>query len=447
RKDGTWRWHSTSLSPQFDPQGNVVGLFGFALDFTDRKLAELQQQQLNQELLKANQLKDEFLAMMSHELRTPLNAVLGMTESLEEEIFGPVNERQRNMLKIIYQSGSHLLSLINDILDLSKMEAGQMELERRSMDIKTVIDASLVYVQTQAIKKQIQLTSQTPDGLPAIQGDERRIRQVLINLLTNAVKFTETGGTVTLKASLVSVRFAQSAQSVTYVRLEVHDTGIGIAPENLTKLFQPFVQIDNALNRQHEGTGLGLSLVKRLVEIHGGEVGVSSEVGVGSCFWFTLPCEEIPLGAFPQQDGNLEVVNLEKPGLDSQSVPSSQGTSIPQPILLVAKDQKRLISIESYLTAKGYPVKVMTLETAIATGTKDPPLCLVFVLEKSDPDCLTVIDACRQCPPLAQTPMIVTQFNGEERLDPQPYLAAGVNHYLEPPLKLRDLVRCIQQLT
>ncbi|MBE9176274.1 PAS domain-containing sensor histidine kinase [Synechocystis salina LEGE 06155] len=286
-KDGRWRYHSTSASPELNDQGNIVSFLGFSYDFTDRKLAELQQQKLNQQLLKANQLKDEFLAMMSHELRTPLNAVLGMAESLEEEIFGPINDLQKQSLELIYQSASHLLDLINDILDLSKMEAGQTELSRQTANFQELIDSSLVYVKTQAIKKHITLTKAIAPDLPPIVVDERRIRQVLINLLNNAVKFTPEGGTVT-----VSVALLPSFTDIDHphVRLAVRDTGIGISPENLPKLFQPFIQVDSALNRKHEGTGLGLSLVKNIVEMHGGEVGVDSEEGRGSCFWFTIPC-------------------------------------------------------------------------------------------------------------------------------------------------------------
>ncbi|MBE9176275.1 PAS domain S-box protein, partial [Synechocystis salina LEGE 06155] len=292
RKDGSWRWHSSSLTPEFNSQGQVVGLFGFALDYTERKLAELRQQKLNQELLKANQLKDEFLAMMSHELRTPLNAILGMTESLEEEIFGPISDRQKNSLEVIYKSGSHLLDLINDILDLSKMESGQMELSWKTAKIQELVESTLIYVKTQTNKKQIALTKEIAEDLPAVTVDERRIRQVLINLLNNAVKFTPEGGKVTVSAALLP-SFADIDRP--HIRLAVRDTGIGISTEDLPRLFKPFIQIDSALNRKHEGTGLGLSLVKNIVEMHGGEVGVESEVGRGSCFWFTIPCGANPL--------------------------------------------------------------------------------------------------------------------------------------------------------
>jgi PAS domain S-box-containing protein len=446
RKDGTWRWHSSSLTPELDPQGKVIGLFGFASDFTERKLAELHQQKLNQELIKANQLKDEFLAMMSHELRTPLNAVLGMTESLEEEIFGPINDRQRNMLQIIYKSGSHLLDLINDILDLSKMEAGQMELELRPININGIANNSFIYVQTQAVKKHIHLIQDIPNYLPPVQGDDRRLRQVLINLLNNAVKFTEQGGTVTVRASLVSIHFTQSNQWAPYIRIEVNDTGIGITPENIGKLFQPFIQIDSALNRKHEGTGLGLSLVKRIVEMHGGEVGVTSEVGRGSCFWFTLPCGDVSDSAL-----NLAVMNdiTDVQASPSPSLPSQQSAEL-RSILLITADENSVISIGNYLEAKGYQVSVSHLDPenspSIDSGSNTPPGCVVLLIHQPHPDYENWIRAYRQQSALADVPMIVTGVNNKTAIDFPALLAAGANRYLDPPLKLRDLVQCIQQL-
>ncbi|MEB3228157.1 MAG: PAS domain S-box protein [Synechocystis sp.] len=445
-KNGSWRWHTTSASPQFNDAGDVEAFLGFAYDFTDRKLAELHQQQLNQELLKANQLKDEFLAMMSHELRTPLNAVLGMTESLEEEIFGPINDRQRNMLQIIYKSGSHLLDLINDILDLSKMEAGQMELELRPININGIANNSFIYVQTQAVKKHIHLIQDIPDYLPPVQGDERRLRQVLINLLNNAVKFTEQGGTVTVRASLVSIHFTQSNQWAPYIRTEVNDTGIGITPENIGKLFQPFIQIDSALNRKHEGTGLGLSLVKRIVEMHGGEVGVTSEVGRGSCFWFTLPCGDVSDSAL-----NLAVMNdiTDVQASPSPPLPSQQSAEL-RSILLITADENSVISIGNYLEAKGYQVSVSPLDPenspSIDSGSNTPPGCVVLLIHQPHPDYENWIRAYRQQSALADVPIIVTGVNKKTAIDFPALLAAGANRYLDPPLKLRDLVQCIQQL-
>ena len=245
----------------------------------------------NEELARATRLKDEFLANMSHELRTPLNAILGMTEGLQEQVFGDINAKQLKALTTIERSGSHLLELINDILDLSKIEAGQIQLECVPTALVPLCTSSLAFIKQQALKKQIQLEIKLPANPPCLLVDERRIRQVLINLLNNAVKFTPEGGRITLAASLPLLDSDLELEdclaqmdSQPFLRITILDTGIGISSENIPKLFQPFVQIDSALNRQYAGTGLGLALVKRIVELHGGRVGLTSELGVGSCF-------------------------------------------------------------------------------------------------------------------------------------------------------------------
>lgn len=242
----------------------------------------------NSDLARATRLKDEFLANMSHELRTPLNAILGMTEGLQEHVFGDLNQQQFKALKTIEQSGFHLLDLITDILDIARVEAGQLELNYTPTTVAALCQSSLTFVRQQAIAKRIQLETKLPPNLPNLQVDERRIRQVLINLLSNAVKFTPEEGNITLEVRLPSAHESELAGE-RFIQFAVTDTGIGIAPEHLHHLFQPFIQIDSALNRRYEGTGLGLALVKRLVELHGGQVQVSSKVGVGSCFTIDLP--------------------------------------------------------------------------------------------------------------------------------------------------------------
>ncbi len=279
----------------WDAQGNPLRMIGCHIDITERqaalherKQAEVQLRQTNAELTRATRLKDEFLATMSHELRTPLNAILGMTEGLLEQVFGSINQKQQHCLETIERSGYHLLELINDILDVAKIEAGQIALNCTSIDLLLLCQSSLTFVKPQALKKQIQIATKLPSDLPNLFADERRIRQVLINLLSNAVKFTPEGGHITLEAKCPDNSDAE-APPPNYLRIAIVDTGIGIAPEHTHKLFQPFVQIDSALNRQYPGTGLGLALVKSIVELHGGEVGVTSEVGVGSCFAIDLP--------------------------------------------------------------------------------------------------------------------------------------------------------------
>lgn len=238
---------------------------------------------------KANRAKSNFLAIMSHELRTPLNSVLGFTECLKEEMFGPVNAEQKQALVTVESNGRHLLALITDILDLSKIEEGRFQLDYTQADLELLCNLSVSAVQPQAAAKKIAITIELPPNLGKVSIDERRIQQALINLLSNAVKFTPNGGQITLRVSPPDLETG-------FIQLAVIDTGIGISAEDFTRLFQPFTQLDEALNRQYEGTGLGLSLVKRLVELHGGRVGVTSEVGVGSSFTIDLPCHPLPRG-------------------------------------------------------------------------------------------------------------------------------------------------------
>ena len=286
RGDGSWGWLETTKTPFKNTEGDLAGTVGISMDISDRKQAEAELKRTNAELIRATRMKDEFLANMSHELRTPLNAILGMTEGLQDEVFGEVNEQQVKALTTIEQSGSHLLELINEILDLAKIEAGNIELEYSLVSITHLCQSSLTFIRQQSLDKGVQLHMNIPWNLPDIQVDERRFRQVLINLLNNAVKFTPAGGDVTLKVALLPPNETHDQQ---YLSFAISDTGIGISPEQLNRLFRPFVQIDSTLNRQYEGTGLGLVLVKRIVELHGGYVTVTSTVEVGSCFTIELP--------------------------------------------------------------------------------------------------------------------------------------------------------------
>ena len=226
----------------------------------------------------ASQHKSEFLANMSHELRTPLNAIIGFSEVLTDRMFGELNEKQEEYLKDIYASGTHLLSLINDILDLSKIEAGRMELELTEFDLPTALDNALILVRERAGRRNIALYTSIDNRLGEIQGDERKIRQVVLNLLSNAIKFTPEGGRIEVVA----------VPKDGFVEVSVSDTGIGIAHEDQEKVFEEFRQVGTA-EKKAEGTGLGLTLCRKFIELHGGKIGVTSQVGVGSTFTFTIP--------------------------------------------------------------------------------------------------------------------------------------------------------------
>jgi signal transduction histidine kinase len=233
----------------------------------------------SRELESANRHKDEFLASMSHELRTPLNAVIGFSEVLLERMFGELNDKQEEYLNDILASGRHLLSLINDILDLAKIEAGRMDLDVEDFELAPAIDNALVLIRERATRKGLTLDTTLPDALGSVRGDQRKIKQVLVNLLTNAVKFTPEGGSIEVRAERVDG----------HVEVSVIDTGIGIASDDHAAVFEEFRQVGTDYAKKHEGTGLGLALSRKFVELHGGRIWLKSRPGEGSTFTFTIP--------------------------------------------------------------------------------------------------------------------------------------------------------------
>jgi len=227
----------------------------------------------------ASRAKSEFLANMSHELRTPLNAIIGFAEIIKRRTFGPSSERYSDYAGDIYNSGTHLLGLINDILNLSKLEAGKFQLQEQEVDLATTVDACMHLIEADARQSNIQLSVTLDPEAMFIRADERRLRQILINLLSNAVKFTPEGG---------SVRVV-SARRNGGLAISVSDTGIGMAAEDIPKALAPFDQIERKVRRKQEGTGLGLPLAKQFVELHGGAFTILSEINVGTTVTFVLP--------------------------------------------------------------------------------------------------------------------------------------------------------------
>jgi PAS domain S-box-containing protein len=246
------------------------------------KTAELRE--VNVELVRANQLKSQFLANMSHELRTPLNAIMGFAEAIRDGVSGTPTAEQREFASDIYEAGHQLLGMINDILDLAKVEAGAMELMLGPCDLAAMIEEVIRVARGLARRKDIELKADIEPRPLELTADVIKMKQILYNLLSNAIKFTGTGGLVTVRARL----------SKENVIVQVTDTGIGIAPEDIVTLFEEFRQIDSSLSRKHEGTGLGLALTKRLVELHGGEISVDSELGKGSTFTVTFLRDLVP---------------------------------------------------------------------------------------------------------------------------------------------------------
>ncbi len=441
RKDGSRLPVSLSVTIMADPHGTIIGFVGIAKDITLRKQAAAQLQQTNEELRRATRLKDEFLANMSHELRTPLNAILGMAEGLQDQVFGGLNDMQLRAIKTIETSGTHLLELINDILHLAKIEAGQVELHPTSVKITKLCQSSLDFVRSQAQTKHINLELSLSSHLPVLYVDERRIRQVLINLLNNAVKFTPNGGHVTLRAfpspnPLPQTDTLAASAAASAVRFSVSDTGIGIAPDNMDKLFKPFMQVDSALNRQYEGTGLGLSLVKRIVDLHGGRVGVTSEVGVGSCFTVDLPCDPFPVGLGEVNGHSLT---------PSDDLVLKQAPRVASRILLAEDNLANINTISSYLKAKGYEIVVANHgHDAIALARSQVPDLILMDIQMPGLDGITAIQQIRLDPQTSSTPIIALTALAMDG-DRERCLAAGANDYLVKPVKLKQLVAIIEQ--
>ncbi|OQW94975.1 MAG: hypothetical protein BWK79_03990 [Beggiatoa sp. IS2] len=419
------------------------GLLKIIRDISDRKRAEVALEQerallaqrveertaelqaANRALAKANRLKDEFLANVSHELRTPLNAILTISEGLQEQVFGTLNDKQLKYLKNVHESGSHLLAVITDILDLSKIEAGKIELQLDTVDLDTLCQASLRMVRETAQKKQLKLSYEIQTEIRHFSADERRLKQVLVNLLSNAVKFTPSGGKIGLR-----VTEEQDKLALNFI---VWDTGIGIAAPDLPRLFQPFSQLDSGLARHYEGTGLGLVIVRRLVELHGGSISLESAVGTGSQFRVTIPYCSIAAQSNQSSGTELELL-LTCSAITGES-----------PLILLAEDNPMNIeSLVPYLEKKGYRVEVahdggQVLQQARAIQ----PSVILMDIQMPGIDGLEAITYLRNDRNLQAIPIIALTGLAMPG-DKQRCLDAGANAYMSKPLNLKELLRLIE---
>lgn len=340
------------------------------------------------DLARAARLKDEFLASISHELRTPLNSILGLSESLIEEVYGSLSERQIKPLRIIERSGRQLLTLINSILELIRMEAGKVALNIASCDVAFACHSSIQAVSEEARAKHIKLTLTLDPGIPILMVDERRLKQILINLLTNGVKFTSEGGEVHLEVS------SNAAQQTVF--FTVSDTGIGIAREDMSRLFQPFVQLDGSLSRQYAGAGLGLVLSHRLARLLSGSITLQSEVGQGSQFTLAIPKNHEPYPSGYNPAAALDGLPAVLEGL-------------PTPLLLMIEDHRPCIErMQHLLLANGFRfVAAWNWIEAVERIYQDHPRLVLLNRHPPDIDGLEAIRRIRSIPTLANTPIIV----------------------------------------
>lgn len=452
RRDGTLLPVLLSTTVVYAADGAFLESRSTMFDIRELRAADLKlraseaaMRQANRELAHAVRLKDEFLANMSHELRTPLNAILSLTESLEEGIYGPVNEKQGEAMHYISESGQHLLGLINDILDLTKVEAGKLELQMAPVDVDTLCQASLRLVKQQAHEKHLIIHYSGGAEIGPVITDERRLKQIIVNLLSNAVKFTPDGGAVGLQVEGDPV-----SQSLRFV---VWDTGIGIPAAQLGQLFRPFVQLDSRLARHYSGTGLGLALVRRLTDLFGGSVEVESEEGQGSRFAVRLPWQRSDEGTAPSRPQAMPRARrpdvAESPlatGGVNQSAEDARLNDGPRVILVAEDHQVNMMSYRDYLTAHGYEVvEAWDGVEAVKCAERCQPDLILMDIQMPNMDGLDAIRAIRALPTLAATPIIAVTALAM-RGDRERCLAAGANEYVSKPIDLRALVQSIRAL-
>lgn len=382
----------------------------------------------NRELLKMAKLKDEFLASVSHELRNPLNAILGGTEILEDGYYGPLNEKQSRVIERISQSGEHLLGLINDILDISKTEAGKLTIDRKQISLPNVCEVCLNLVKESAVKKNIRLKTSFDPEVPVIYADQKRLKQILLNLLSNALKFTPQDGTVTLSYT--------KQKKENRVVISVKDTGIGIAKDMMDKLFKPFVQLDSSLARHYEGTGLGLALVKNLTDLHNGSIELKSTPNEGSCFSVILPLQTNPPAADTAQQVRL-------PDTQEESLPEGKNIRV----LLVEDNPDNRETLSEYLRFRGCQVSAAGDGVeGIRQAYELHPDIILMDIQMPGMDGLEAIrrlradDSFKKTPIVALTALVMPG-------DKQRCLTTGADSYLSKPVSLRNLMTVVKQLT
>jgi PAS domain S-box-containing protein len=435
-KSGTPYWIEADVNPVFDKAGTLVNFVSVQVDITERRRAEelLRHQSekladMNSRLEQALRSRDGFLAAMSHEFRTPLNGVLGLTELLLLKTAGDVTERQQNYLMRIQECGNHLLELINDILDLAKIQAGKTAIEMGDCSVREICEASVRLVEESARRKRQTLTLAYREPDLQVRADKRRIKQVLVNLLSNAVKFTREGGEIGLELG------AKESE----VHIDVWDTGIGIPANKISKLFQPFVQLDDSLARDYSGTGLGLALVRELVDAHGGRMEVESRVGEGSRFRVVIPNRILS-----------ETVLLPKAEPDEADTPIQTLAQLPEGLrILVAEDNRiNQLALRRFLERRGAEVLIAENgRQAINMVEAQTPDIVLMDIQMSLMDGLEATRRIRELPDVGKSRVPIVALTALAMAgDRERCLNAGANEYMTKPLRLSELASLITSL-
>jgi len=442
-RNGTLTVVSYNATTFHDRDGSLQGVFAAARDVTVLKRFEHALQQKNAELEEASRMKSEFLANMSHELRTPLNAIMGFSEVLRDGLMGVMTDQQRGFIGNIFSSGQHLLALINDILDLSKVEAGKMTLDLEPVQVSSLLGNSLSIIREQAVTRRIRLGMDAAEELGSVQTDPRKVKQIVYNLLSNAVKFTHEGGQVTLRAGRVPrAEVGQPSGSwpgrsfpladnefAEFLKISVTDSGIGISPEGLKHLFKPFSQIDSGLARQYEGTGLGLAMVKLLAELHGGAVAVESAVGEGSCFTVWLPLRAPEEGA---------LTSAKVPG-----APRIEALAGARTALVVEDDFKSAALIRVQLEAEGFKVvHAASAEAALVLAVQQPLSLITLDIVLPNMDGWEFLSRIKQVPALMHIPVVIISIVADRNRG----FALGAAAIMQKPMSRHELSESLVEI-